>query len=67
MEVEQPVGKLAYRLPELIKMLGISKPSIYRLIKDNQFPKPVKLGNSSVWPTSTVHLWWDRHLQQVSQ
>jgi len=33
-----------YRIKELIKLLGISKETIYFWIRKNRFPKPVKLG-----------------------
>ena len=36
------------RLPEVVRKIGISKPSIYRLMKENRFPRPIKIGRSAV-------------------
>jgi prophage regulatory protein len=55
MKLEQ---KLAYRLPDLVEMFGFSKPSIYRWIKDNSFPKPIKVGRLSLWPVAIIDTWW---------
>lgn len=66
MEVEQSgVTRMAYRLPELMEMFQVSKPSIYRLMKNNQFPKPVKFGGSSLWPAGEIHLWWENKINLV--
>jgi prophage regulatory protein len=62
--MKEPVQKVAYRLPELINMFGISKPSVYRWISDGQFPKPVKVGRLSLWPASTIDEWWRSKQEQ---
>lgn len=46
------------RLPEVIKRVGLSGPSIYRRIRAKQFPAPVSLGGQAVaWPESEVSAW----------
>jgi len=46
------------RLPEVLQTVGLSRPSIYRLMKLGQFPQQVKLGVSSVgWLRSEVIAW----------
>jgi len=52
------VTKMSYRLPELLKMFGISKPSLYRWIKTDGFPKPVKIGQIALWPVVDIQQWW---------
>ncbi|MDR3474340.1 MAG: AlpA family phage regulatory protein [Devosia sp.] len=37
------------RLPEVVTMLGLSRPTIYRMIKAGKLPKPVKQGRTSSW------------------
>lgn len=40
------------------KVTGMSKSSVYRLVKDGDFPKPVKLiGNRVGWPDYEVYQW----------
>jgi prophage regulatory protein len=46
------------RLNELAPMLGISKNTIYRLIKENKFPKQIKLTERTVvWRLSVINKW----------
>ncbi len=51
---------------ELLKLLCISKPTLYKLMKDESFPKPVSLlksdfaGKSTTrWKSEDVHRWID--------
>lgn len=46
------------RLREVVKRVGLSKPSIYRFLKDGLFPKPIRLGERAVgWPASEIDEW----------
>lgn len=46
------------RLKELAFMLGLGRSTIYRLIKDNKFPKQIKLTErTSVWRLSEINQW----------
>lgn len=36
------------RLSEVLRRTGYSKAWIYRLLKDNRFPQPVKIGSRSI-------------------
>ena len=47
------------RISDVMYIVGFSKPSIYRLIKDREFPKPLKIGRSSRWKRSEVLEWID--------
>ena len=43
------------RLTDVVKIVHYSKPSIYRLMSEGRFPKPIKLGGrSSFWVESEV-------------
>jgi len=45
-------------MPELTKAVGLSKATIYRLMKANQFPKPVWITNDRVaWKANDVKAW----------
>ena len=33
-----------YRLPEVLQIVGVSKPTLYRWIRRGKFPSPVLLG-----------------------
>lgn len=43
------------RLNDVINIVHYSKPSIYRLVSEGRFPKPIKLGGRSVfWVESEI-------------
>lgn len=41
----------------ITKLTGLTDKWFYKLIKDGQFPKPIKLGRSSRWLRSEVEAW----------
>ena len=46
------------RIKELSAMLGIARSSIYRLMKENKFPKQIKLTERTVvWRLSIINQW----------
>lgn len=44
-------------MKEITKLTGLTDKWFYKLIQDDQFPKPIKLGNRSRWLTSEVDAW----------
>ncbi|MDR3445730.1 AlpA family phage regulatory protein [Dyella sp.] len=42
------------RLKRVLERVGVSRASLYRLIKAEQFPQPTKIGTMSAWPDSEV-------------
>ena len=43
------------RLPEVMRLVGWRRSSIYRLIERGEFPKPVKLGARAIaWTESQI-------------
>ena len=54
----QPVTDSILRMPEVLKLTGLSKATIYRMMKDGKFPKNYKLSERAVgWKTSTLCAW----------
>jgi len=54
------------RINEVCNTLAISKSTIYRMIKSNEFPKPTHLGRrKSRWLVKTVTDWIDEQEQTV--
>jgi prophage regulatory protein len=51
------------KLTEVIKLTGLSAPSIYKQAQQDKFPKPIKLnpphGRSSAWVLEEVQQWID--------
>jgi prophage regulatory protein len=46
------------RIPEVIDLVGLSVSTIYAMIADGRFPRPIKLGKRAVgWKESTIDAW----------
>ncbi|PLX71313.1 MAG: AlpA family transcriptional regulator [Denitrovibrio sp.] len=51
------------RLPEVIKLTGLSRSSIYALMAKNKFPQPIKLSERSVaWVSTDIQSWIDEKI-----
>jgi len=56
------------RLPEVIRLTGLSRSMIYQLASTQHFPKPVKLGTRvSAWLAREVTEWIDHKVAQTRQ
>jgi len=44
-------------LKEVIQMVGFKKSTIYKFIKENKFPRPLKFGKSNRWAKSAIDSW----------
>lgn len=54
------------RRKQLENQLNLSRSSIYKMIADGTFPKPIKLGRRAVgWRAEDVQEWLD-NLQEAS-
>ena len=47
------------RLPAVMEMTGISESSVYRLVQEKKFPKPVHVAvpKMTVWPSDVIEQW----------
>ena len=51
------------RLPEVKAVTGLSKSSLYALIRANSFPAPVRIGPRTVaWVGSEIRQWADERV-----
>ena len=51
-------GERLYRMRELVELLGISRPTVYRYIKAGNLPKPVHLSSRCIaWRASEINIW----------
>lgn len=56
---KEPIGNEEFlRLRDVIRRIGLSRTTIYRLIGDGRFPAPVKLSErASAWRLGEVQAW----------
>ncbi|HEJ3062532.1 TPA: AlpA family phage regulatory protein [Pseudomonas aeruginosa] len=58
-----PAGDVLIRLPEVLRMSGLSRATIYRRMEDGSFPKQVPLSASDArgapvaWSLAEVSAW----------
>lgn len=46
------------RIKDVVRMTGLSRSTIYRLLIKNQFPQPFKISmRSTAWRTSAIEQW----------
>lgn len=56
---------LLYRLPDVLRMIGIGKSTLYEMIKTGQFPRPVHVGPRAVaWRAQDIKAWANSLEQQ---
>ena len=55
------------QLPQLCQRVGLSRTTIYRLIRAGTFPKPIKIATTSVWATRLVDAWVEAQIAASEQ
>lgn len=56
------------RLPEVEGMTGCKKSTIYQMIADGRFPKPLRLtGRMVAWPETAVLQWVQDRIAEAQQ
>ncbi|MDY4382558.1 helix-turn-helix transcriptional regulator [Pectobacterium brasiliense] len=48
----------------ITNLTGLTDKWFYKLIKDDVFPKPIKMGRSSRWLKSEVETWLQERINQ---
>ncbi|HPD91066.1 MAG: AlpA family transcriptional regulator [Rhodobacter sp.] len=47
-----------FRLPAVKELTGLSRSTIYSLMSENKFPRPIKItGKAVAWPESVLEQW----------
>lgn len=54
------------RLPEVMKIIGLRRSTIYRKISEGSFPRPIPLGERAVgWIESDIQEWIDKKIKSL--
>ena len=52
------------RLPQVLEICGLSRSSVYSMMKDGSFPKGFRLGTRAVgWRSTDIKQWIDNRAQ----
>ena len=55
---EERAGTIMLRFPDVMARVGLSRTTIWRKIRANEFPAPISLGENSVgWPSAWIEDW----------
>lgn len=55
------------RLPSVLQITGLSRSTIYAMMAEGTFPKPIKLGKRAVgWKDADVAAWVDDRAQGIA-
>ena len=56
--IEDNVAVMFLRIQAVVRVTGLSRSTLYRLIADEAFPRPVRLGPRAVaWRRSDIEAW----------
>ena len=56
-------GPRFLRMPSVVRMTGLARSTIYRLIAEKKFPQPVRVGDRAVaWRQVDIDRWSDERL-----
>ena len=60
--------KQIYRFPDVMKLTGLSRSSIYLAISKNEFPKPFKIGRRAVgWSKEAIEEWMQKLMERNNE
>jgi prophage regulatory protein len=45
------------RLPEVLERVSLKKTAVYKMMAEDEFPRPVKVGSASLWVDEEVDDW----------
>lgn len=58
-------GRVLMRLPDVMAACGMSRSLIYKLAKDHQFPRPIRVAaRVSAWNSEEVQAWIDARCEE---
>ena len=53
-EDKQEVPLVLMRIPQILEIMPISRATFCSMVKKGEFPKPIKIGRSSLWTQEQV-------------
>ena len=60
--------KSVLKLPQVIKVVSLSRASIYNYVAQGKFPKPIPLGGRSVgWLDSDIEQWIEDRVKESQE
>lgn len=54
------------RIPQILKVMSVSKSKFWLMVQKGEFPKPIKIGRSSFWTVKQVQAFIEEKVEQSS-
>nr|WP_321507830.1 AlpA family phage regulatory protein [uncultured Celeribacter sp.] len=55
-----------YRRPDVEKLVGLSRSTLYAMMAEGSFPKPIRLGKRAVgWRVADLQRWLETRSEEV--
>ena len=53
--------------PEIMKLLGVSDVTLWRMTREGRFPKPIRIGTRRIgWPEEIVQAWIEERVEEAN-
>lgn len=66
MDIDTDTDIRFLKVEEVCGRIGVEKSKLYQMIRAGDFPKPIKLGVSSLWADITVRDWQLKKIREAS-
>lgn len=54
------------KVEEVCSRVGVEKSKLYKMIREGEFPRPIKIGVASLWADVTIRDWQLTKIREVS-
>lgn len=67
-QTQTQVQNQVIRLPEVLNMVGLKRASVYVLMKEGNFPRPIKLGMyANGWLVAELQSWINERIRERNE
>ncbi len=65
LENKQEVPLVLMRIPQILEIMPISRATFCSMVKKGEFPKPIKIGRSSLWTQEQVQAYMRQKVKEA--
>jgi prophage regulatory protein len=63
-EGKQEAPLVLMRIPQILEIMPISRATFCSMVKNGEFPKPIKIGRSSLWTQEQVQAYMRKKISE---
>ena len=65
LENKQEAPLVLMRIPQILEIMPISRATFCSMVKKGEFPKPIKIGRSSLWTQEQVQAYMRQKVKEA--